>query len=280
VFAHGDENYLFEERVSVPSAWTGFVANTDYWLYWDIDLITAERTFGSTTVEPMYGPTAPAQPISTDQHWFDTSKNEMKVWNGITWITELRVFACKYDEGAIIQPYPIGTQVNVHGSNYAGFLLFDDEDKPVRKNDRRGRGKYMTTESVFTTHSSKMINVAFESVMLVAKATENIPENSLVYLSGPEEMRLASHLDIDHSVAGLVQEDFFMGEIGAYSTQGYVTNETWNWTVPAQTPLFCGEFGELVTDVPQNGVIQQVGKVISSQRIFLDIQPPIVLDEA
>lgn len=278
-FAHGTENYLFEEKLTVSEAWTGFVAGTDYWLYWDLDLTTGERLFGSTTVEPVYGSVAPASPVY-DQHWFDTANTEMKVWNGVTWITHIRVFACKYDEGAIIQPYPIGSQVNVLVTSYAGFLLYDDDNKPVRKHDRRGRGKFLTTESVFTSQSTQSVNLVFETITQVATATENIPEYSLVYLSEYDEMRLASYLDVAHSVAGLVQEDFFMGEMGAYTTSGYVSNVAWNWNVPPQTPLFCGTTGELTVDVPQDGSIQQVGVVISPQRIFIDIQPQIILINA
>ena len=62
-FSHGQGNYLYTESVSIPTAWIGpFDTNITYWLYWDIDLITADRTFGYTTLLPLFGSTFPSTP--------------------------------------------------------------------------------------------------------------------------------------------------------------------------------------------------------------------------
>lgn len=47
-------DYLHSENNTVVDAWVGpFVTGTDYWLFWDFDTRTFERTFGFTTLEPV-----------------------------------------------------------------------------------------------------------------------------------------------------------------------------------------------------------------------------------
>ncbi len=52
---HGNENYLFTENLTVQNAWGPLDSNTDYWLYFDINLLTGVRTFGSTKLAPIIG---------------------------------------------------------------------------------------------------------------------------------------------------------------------------------------------------------------------------------
>lgn len=52
--AHTYTNYLHTENNTVANAWLGpFSAGTDYWLYWQFNPLTFERTFGITTLEPV-----------------------------------------------------------------------------------------------------------------------------------------------------------------------------------------------------------------------------------
>ncbi len=52
--AHRNHDYIFNEDNDVTDAWIGpFNPATKYWLYWDINPLTAERTFGSTSLEPV-----------------------------------------------------------------------------------------------------------------------------------------------------------------------------------------------------------------------------------
>jgi len=58
--AHKDANYIFSEDKTVENAWIGpFAGPTKYWLYWDFDLLTWDRTFGYTTLEPLVQPLPP-----------------------------------------------------------------------------------------------------------------------------------------------------------------------------------------------------------------------------
>lgn len=276
--ADGNTNYLVSENKTVGQAFTGFTTGVDYWLYIDINMLTGERTFGHTLVEPTFGPTAPTSPVN-DQHWFDTSSYNMKVWVNGAFEKKLRVFLAKYDEGSIIQPYPIGSQVNLNVPVNAGFILFDEDNKPVRKYQRRGLGTFLTTESIFTTHTSKAVNVSFELQIEVAQAIEPLPIYSVVTYDEPGKIRLASHLEPNKPAVGIVVEDFFQGEISQYVTQGYIDNSGWNWNVSPGSPLFIGPTGEITTNVPQSGAIQRIGFVIGPQQIYLSIQPSMKYDD-
>lgn len=279
--AHRNSNYLIEEGSTTTKAWTGFMSGKDYWLYIDIDLATASRTFGWIDIEPTHGNKSPKHP-QLNEHWFDTNPNTMcmKVWNGSAWTEKLRVFVAKYKSGAIIEPYGYGSQVNIKSSSDAGFILFDAEGKPVKRFYRRDAGEFFTTSSVFTTQTAKAVNVSLDAVNMTVVAAEPIPAFSLVArdeVSG--FVRLATYTDIDRSAVGIVQEDFFDGEVGIYTQAGYVHNEQWSWSSAPGTLLFLGSNGEVTTIPTQTKMIQIVGEVIDATTIKLNIQPPIQYDD-
>ncbi len=52
--AHHNSNYTFIEDFTVVDAWRGpFTNGVNYWLYWDFSLLTFERSFGYTLLEPV-----------------------------------------------------------------------------------------------------------------------------------------------------------------------------------------------------------------------------------
>jgi len=51
--AHKNTNYTYSEDQSVVAAWTVPLTATRYWLYWDFNKLTFQRTFGYTTLEPV-----------------------------------------------------------------------------------------------------------------------------------------------------------------------------------------------------------------------------------
>lgn len=279
-FAHRAADYLFEENATVNNAWQGpFVSGTTYWLYFDLDIITSKRTFGHTTLEPTFGPNAPSP--APNLHWFDTKETVMKVWNGITWQETIRVFAGKYKNGSILIANPYGSQVGLTQVTHSGFVLFDDEERPVRKFNRGRRSEFLTTESVLASHfSTGAINFAFETALNFVEAVEPIPQYHLVTSKGINQIGVASYTNSNVPIIGMVREDVTTGQFVSYIPRGIVTNESWNWSANPGTPLFCGATGEVTLSVPQTGSIQEVGYVMSSTTIFLNIQQMIVLENA
>ena len=52
--AHHDTDYLHSEDAPITDAWVGpFSPTENYWLYWDFNLSSFERTFGFTKLEPV-----------------------------------------------------------------------------------------------------------------------------------------------------------------------------------------------------------------------------------
>lgn len=279
--AHRESNYLVEEGKTTQKAWSGFTSNVDYWLYVDIDLLTGARTFGQTQTAPSYGLKAPVGPV-VDQHWFDTNSNVMcmKVWNGSTWAEKLRLFLAKYKQGSIIEAFQYGSQINVTKQSDAGFILFDNEGKPVKRFYRRDSGEFFTTSSIFTTQTAKAINVSLDALNATVAAAEPIPAFSLVTRDAESGfVRLASYKDVSKPAIGIVQEDFYDGEVGIYTQAGYVYNEQWNWKAAPGTLLFLGENGAIVSTPPQQHSIQLIGEVVTSNTIKLNIQQTIQYDD-
>jgi hypothetical protein len=279
-FAHGPTtNYLLTEEKTIVNAWQGpFVTGTDYYIFWDINSLTAERTFGHTIVPPVFGPTAPS-PVA-DKHWFDTVNCVMNVWNGTKWIEKIRVFAGKYQNGSIIIPHSAGSQVGLSTSILAGFILFDDEDNAVKKFDRFGRGKFITTESYLTSQSSKLANFRIESQLALAQAVEHVPKFACVCYKGLNKIGLASFNNINQPAVGIATEDLYISETRTFLREGFLRDDLFAWTQPENTPLFVGSSGELTTNVPQVGSIQQVAYIVDDKTICIDIHPLIILDES
>lgn len=278
-FAHGDDtDYLFEERLSIPRAWSGFVSNVDYWLYWDIDQLTGERTFGHTRVEPVYGSTIPSN-LQEDLHWFDTKNELMKVYSNGVFAEKIRVFAGRYRGGAVVDANELGSQVGINKSIKAGFILFDDLGNPVRKVRRKRATKFITTESNFSTHASNATTVRLEAQVETARANDNIAAYQCVSYEGPNRIGFASRQNIDRDIVGIVREDMYVGEVGTFITSGFVRNPLWNWQESTTTQLYCDDTGQLTTDIPETGSFQQVATIVSPTTILVDIRQRIILGD-
>jgi hypothetical protein len=278
-FAHSTTNYLYEETKTVNGAWGPFTGSTTRWLYWDLDMLTGARTFGSTTTLPTYSSTPPATPV-LDQHWFDQTHTTMFVWNGTRWDEKIRCFAARYDNSAVLIPNASGSQAGLNTPVNAGFILFDDDEKPIKKWKRDNRGFFLTTETPLITHASRVSNVVLDGTTKVCQAHHNIPQWSVVALNDFNTIELASHLDQSKPAAGITKWNMNVGDVGVIHTSGYITNNNWNWTVPASTSLFVGLSGQITPVVPQVGSIQRIGMVVDSDTIYVDVGMHIILDES
>ncbi|KKN22054.1 hypothetical protein LCGC14_0919160 [marine sediment metagenome] len=279
-FAHGNSDYLFEEFASVTPAWLGpFSAGTDFWLFWDLSLTNnATRTFGHTTLAPVFGPTAPTG--LEGQHWFDTNVNVMKVFTNGIFKEVVRLFAAKYEQGAILKPFEVGSQVNIDQTTFAGTILFDDEDNVIRKFGPRRRTEFITSESQIATFSSNQaVNLTFGEAAFVAEAVGAIPEFHLVAYNDQNKIELASSAD-NKRVVGLVVEDLADEESGTFVFEGFLSSLNFSFAEDPGTLLFCSVSGQVTTSVPQTGFIKRIGHVVNATTIFLEIQPQIELQDS
>jgi len=274
-FADGVADYLYQESESVINAWPGpFNTGTDYWLYWDIDTVTGLRTFGTTTIEPLFGNTLPAS-ATTDQHFFDTLRTKMFVFNGSIWNERIRVFAGQLQNGGILIAEGIGSQANINQTRNVGFILFD-ENGPIKRNN----GKFLTTENTVNASSNPLAGYKLEATQVRARADESIPAFHVITWRGQGRIGLASSRKPElGSAIGISTTNISRNEVKGFATDGYITNEAWDFSGSnAGSSLFVGVNGEVTPTVPQRISIQRIGHVVDSNTAFIDIRDIFKLD--
>lgn len=280
-FAHGTENYLHTESVTTQNAWGPIDSDTDAWLYWDINTLTAQRTFGVTYVQPVYGSTAPISPVE-DLHWFDTTNKLMRVYRSGVWVTKIRLFACKYNTGVFTpmgdgnsaKPFA-GTQVGITAPGITtGRIVVDITGTPIRRNT----GEMFTTEDEFFVNGSPVNTIRLEANVLNATAKESVAKFQVVKYTEFGKINLSTYNDIETTMIAMAMEDFNSGDSGTLCAQGVITNPAWNWSVVGSPlwvhgsiPGLLVEYDPHVSDAATYKVGKApVGRVISRTSIFFD----------
>ncbi len=276
-FADDTEDYSFEERVTILQAWPGPFLPIDYWLFWDINIQTAIRTFDSTTLEPFVGFNPPPTPAE-GQMWFDKTTNTQKVFSGNRFIRVLRVLAAKLAAGAVLEPEGVGSQAGLWTPVRSGFILFDENDAPVKRQGPIFQQRFLTTDSPLASQFTGSAEFRLEGLVETATSVDNIPAWSAVSLKGPGQLGLASTAVPDDPAVGLINEDAVPGEVLRIITFGFYTSSLLSF--PAESaglPLFYNITGTLTTLPPQQFSTQQVGTVVNANTIFVDIKSLIRL---
>lgn len=256
----GDTNYTITERDSIH-AWLGPFTAPNYWLYWDIDTVTGEKTYGKTTLDPVDGPDAPANPTD-GQMWYNTTKNTMFEFNGRsnTWQRRVRVFAAAVFQGGSLvsmssqSPLFTGTQVGSTEAVTAGALVFDGRGKVITKSD----GTFFTTEDAVSTGIGSNARIKLETITLTGKAATSISAYSLVRFTDFNTVSLATNMMADAGMYGIVERNAVVGDIVTIVHEGIITNPDWNWPANGghiNSPLFVTSTGQLtVTAQPSRAV--------------------------
>lgn len=267
-FAHKNANYLHTEHHTTLSAWTGpFVSTTDYWLYIDINVRTGLRTFGHTVIEPLVQSNAPINPI-TDQMWFDTTENVMKLFNGLGWIHVIRCVICFLEQGTVIKSWNKatnfqGTQIGDTSTIEAGYIIFDDSDNVVRKSNHT----FLTSVDKLATGVDVVSNIKLESLIFQAQAATNMAAFTVVALTDFGRISpVTTSVNASNMVYGIIQSSVTTGELVDITLSGVIDNLNWNWPKPNDL-VYYDEAGQ-VTLTPRVG-ITPIGYVIEPTKILL-----------
>ena len=274
-FAHGNSNYLQTFDRTVPNAWGPLIPNLDNWLYFDIDLLTANVTFGITTLTPVYSTIAPQE--LDGQHWFDQNTTTMKVWNNTAnkWQAKVRVFAGLAQNGStsMIESQPIGSQAYLNGDFDAGFILLDTLLKPLRISG----GEFLTGDSdirVKTTASTSGVLALPLNGFIAVQAGENIPVMSVVSFSTNGKIILANS-SIEQKdqppPVGVVMQRLTVNEIGPLTLAGEITFDQWDWTDQIGKVLYYDNFGKLSLIRPEGDLAYRIAIITSKNSILVDI---------
>jgi hypothetical protein len=266
----GSVDYLFKEQNSINNAWGPITVGINQWLYWDIDRVSARRTFGITKKQPIVSATQPATP-TTDQHWYDTVANKMKVWTGATWSERLRVFACQLSNGSVPVSMSInspssfeGTQIGLDNiDTFAGEVLFDTTtNTPFRKSD----GTFLTSEAVLTTSASTS-NIKAATILVPAAAVTPMAAYTVVKFTDFDQINHADQFTAGIQQFGIVEVPVITGQTVNVVTSGVVSNSLWNW--PAiNAHVYADAAGVLTTSIPIADAVP-VGTVISKTSIIM-----------
>ncbi len=231
-FAYGTEDYLFTESTDTNNAWGPLLANTDYWLFWDIDLLTATRTFGFTTLAPIVSSIQPTG--VNNQHWFNLVDNKMYVFENSAWRAVLRTFAARVNNaifttvGANVLPRPFaGSQVGLNTPNTkVGRITVDDVGRPILKSD----GTFFTSEDDYFVNGSPVNALRPESSIFNATAIYNIAKYQVVKFTKFGKVGLAAYNDLQTDLIAMSLEDMAVNETGSLCLQGVVNNPLWSFT--------------------------------------------------
>lgn len=282
VATHGVEDYLHTESTTVSQAWGPITPGVDAWLYWDINTRSAVRTFGITYVQPVFGSSPPNSPVN-DQHWFDVTAKQMKVYNSALskWVTFIRVFACKINNGVfssmgsnLSSPYA-GTQAGLTSPEVlAGRIIVDVEGKPIR----RANGSFFTTEDEFFVNGSPVNALRLESVVQDVTAGEPIAANQIVKYTAFGEVLLATYNDTQTTAIAISLENIATNEAGIVGIQGVITNPNWAWAEVGIPLWIHGTIPGYLTDVDPHVVSTidypekkpPVARVLTPNTVFFD----------
>lgn len=279
VFAHYDANYIVEESHTITDAWGPFSGTTTRYLYWDLNRVTSALSRSYTTVEPVLNSGLPPSSPVPNQHWFDAQNTVMKYWDGSKWIECIRVFAGTLRSGAIILPYPIGSQCGISGYDgeyEGGSIIFDTYNKPLLQSD----GTFVTTISNLAIVYNAARKIKFESEATTGIAVETIPKFSLVQMRPGRRIALAKSDNYMSRISGIITEDLNENEVGTLISDGPIRNDSWHFSAGyVNRPVFCGINGEVTVTPPQSGVLQAAGYVYDTDTIYMNIFPPVILED-
>ncbi len=273
--AHGDSDYLLHFDRQVDNAWGPITSGTNNYLFWDVDLLTAEVTYGITLVSPIVSAIEP--PKVHDQHWFDVTTTTMKVWNAARnkWQVKARVFAGTVVNGntSNIVHQLQGTQATLDVPGNPGFIMRDTLLQPLRKSN----GEFLTDDThvrVETTVGTSGVLVQPVNRIIPVRAGENIPAMSLVYFSDDDTIRLASSnpaLTPARIPVGIMLEGITAGDVGHMSPFGEITYDQWDWSGHAGKPLYVDQAGQLTLDRPSGVFAYRAGFVKNKNTVLLGI---------
>jgi hypothetical protein len=273
-FAQGTTDILFQENTNINMAWSGLSNSVHYWLYWDINQTTGIRTFGTTTLQPIVQSTAPSAPAN-GQHWYDTVNFVMNVYNNGAWSPRVRVFGGEVNAGTLVQ-YAVGSQIGNNTTVYAGFILIDDLNLPVKKYQIFNLGEFITTESPLASQSSRLQNFRLETAMDTATASVDIAQYAAVCYTGQNTIGVTTCLTPSSPAIGVASVAFNAGDTNSFIQSGYIYNIAWNFVPNYGSYLFVDTNGNLTQTMPTSGSMQIMGYVVDAQTVFIRPQQIII----
>lgn len=245
--SHGTKNYTISINASFVAWPTRLFDNVnEAWLYIDVNRASAAITYGITSVEPAYGPTAPVSPTHGAM-WFNTAKFEHNVYDASIgrWLPCVRVIAGHFT-AVSLNEVSFGSQVGITGNSVAsGQIVYDGLGRALLDSS----GRFFTTEDVILISGVESHAAKLESNVVTGTAAQYIPAYHTVRFNADGDIVLADYDDVGDSVIGMSIADSTPGTPVNIVLSGLVHNTTWTWAKPNLT-LWVNQAGKLVTTDP------------------------------
>lgn len=179
------------------------------------------------------------------------------------------MFVGEYRKGAILKCYDVGSNFNLSTRNHSGLILFDENRKPLKKDNSV---EFLTTESELTVENGYIGKI--DQHLNITKCLEAIPKHRCISIDSKnyKYCKLAKN---GLSCTGINQNEHASGDVVNYVKYGYLYDVLgWNFTGSPGSPLYLGEQSE-ISESPSRYIIQRVGFIVDDYTIFVDIGNPI-----
>lgn len=273
--AHKDNNYLFYEPISITSAWSSTFDGIFSWLYWDINPVTGERTFGQTSIKPIVSASTPITghdeygiPLVIEgRHWYNTANNVHLIKTAYGWREVIRIFAARIVPNAtIIESYFnnstfTGSQIFNNTNIHAGRVLFDDTGRPIIRNNKT----FSTTENKIFASALRVDAFRLESNVIHTISEQNIAAYTIVSFIGiQDKIRISQYNDIGVYNMGILMNDVMVGENASVVMQGVIANPLWDFSSVGDAQLWV-----------DNGNLVSINPHITNQSLYPKNKEPI-----
>lgn len=243
VVTHGPKDYVCVIDRNCEQVW-GPATSSPQWLYVDVDLQTAQISFGQTSLDPVIGN---SQPITHNGlHWYNSDLRQMYVYEGGAWVEKLRLFVAQLVDGKLLSvsidaPKFTGTSGGLsRETKEVGYIAFDANKRPIK--DSSGHFITTTSHDLLGQLNGLVLNPVVTSVYqptdVSAPAFEPIVAGQIVSFNAYGSLIIANESDISKGLFGVAHSSVDVGSSTLVSIDGVVTSPLWNFHT--------ADFGSLV----------------------------------
>lgn len=263
--SHGISEYLISFYNDVNSAWTFNDADTHY-LYVDVDNITGQLSYGSSTVQVTYGVNFPISPV-VGETFFNNTTFQSYQWTGDSWVKRIRVYVGHVNGSGVVQN-GVG---NITGSSIpyvSGSIIYSGTGRGILKQDKT----FLSVTDRVMINEVPFGASTIEQTAISVKAADTLAGGRFVKLNSQGYLTYANPIDVGVSLIFVLTEPLNIGEVTFLPVGGVVNNPSWNWNF-ADLPLWVGENGEISAVDPTlaNPVLpnkQPIGRTLSPTSIL------------
>lgn len=262
--SHGASEYLISFYNNITDAWT-FSGTDTHYLYVDIDNVTGQLSYGSSTVQVTYGVNFPISPV-VGETFFDNTTFQSYQWTGDSWVKRIRVYVGHVNSLGVVQN-GVG---NITGSSIpyvSGSIIYSGTGRGILKQDKT----FLSVTDRVMINEVPFGASTIEQTALSVKAADALAGNRFVKLNSQGYLTYANPVDVGNSLIFVLTEPLGVGEVTFLPVGGVINNPSWNWNF-ADLPLWVGENGEISAVDPTlaNPVLpnkQPIGRTISTTGI-------------